>query len=702
MNRNNSLLLEIGSVCLASVAAMALDIRIADAAAKATYRSHPPMRPLPVAANREVVTGAKLFVDAARGDDAASGAEQAPWKTLRHALRQLKPRNTLYLRGGTYYEKVSLSRSGSEAAPITISSYPGELAVIDGGLREFLEKPETSWEPFQDGADGEYVSTKTYLNADDRRAPRQFLPGAWEPMWGIEEERPLALGHFADSMVPLHGYRLAVDLRSSNELWLGGKGDMRDTGFYCGPGLWFNRETGRIHIRLAPHRLEGLGDRAYRGETDPRRLPLVVAVGFGDDVLRISGVKHVRVRDITLRGATGSPMIHVYGSENVELDHLTVFGGFPGLLVNASKKLSVTHSAFRGLAAPWTGRAHMKYRGTASYQIVLQNNQPMNEEIEFAYCEFTDDHDFAFLRYVKNLRLHHCFVDNFNDDGLECGPKLRDHTIYIYQNRIGACLGVFQQHEIDKDESPRDHAAGSGVYVFRNVIDTRAGVPYSHPKEPDPSGSFLHAEGHLLGDHGSPVYPVMRFYHNTILRETPVFRGYFLFGLGSMGPQPTERDVFNNIFVERQGLPGPGFVALKEPGRLREGGNLLWGVEDGPSAKGDVFAKFRSSPLFAESRKIYEPGWTTHDRLADPKFISFPNNDSTPTDLRLQADSPAINSGLPIPVEWPDPLRDADQAQPDIGALPHGAESWSVGVDGRVSLFDGRIKQPDASEPPRK
>ena len=131
----------------------------------------------------------------------------------------------------------------------------------------------------------------------------------------------------------------------------------------------------------------------------------------------------MRLRDLVLRGATGSPMIHVYGCQNIDLDHLTVYGGFPGLLVNASKNVRVTNSAFRGLAAPWTSRAHMKYRGTASYQIVLQNNQPANEDIELANCEFTDDHDFAFLRYAKNLQFHHNLVENFNDDGLECGPN---------------------------------------------------------------------------------------------------------------------------------------------------------------------------------------------------------------------------------------------------------------------------------------
>ena len=650
------------------------------------WLTHPPMRPLPTANQRAVAPGPKRFVDASRGDDAARGDEAAPWKTLAHALRQLKPGDTLYLRGGVYYEHVALTRSGTAETPITIAGYPGELAIIDGGLREFAEQPETSWQPLADGAPGEFVSTRTYLAADARRVPGQFLPGAWEPMWGIEDERPLALGNFLDSMVPLHGYRLLVDLRSSNEFWRGGKKEMREEGLYCGPGLWLNRETGRIHVRLAHHQLPGLGENAYRGETDPRRIPMIVAVGFGEDIFRATGIQHVRIHDLVLRGATGSPIIHLYGCQTVELDGVTVYGGFPGLLINACKDIRVTNCAFRGLAAPWSSRAHMKYRGTASYQIVLRNDQPMNENIELGWTEFTDDHDFAFLRYATNLKFHHNFVENFNDDGLECGPKMRSHTIYVSQNRIGACLIPFAQHEIAKDESPAEHDPGSGVYIYRNVIDLRRGTYKAPPSEADPSGAFLHEEGHLVGDHGGPVWPVMRFYHNTALRRTPVFRDYFLFGLGAQGMRQTERDVFNNIFVQTDRVPGVGFAGITEPGNVREGGNILWGLAQGPMLTDDPFAKFRKTKLWDESKKHYSPGFTAHDRIVDPKFVRIAA-DSNAGDLRLNADSPAINSGMPIPVDWPDPLREVDSGEPDIGAIPVGAEVRGVGVHGRIPLF---------------
>ncbi|MCO6458355.1 MAG: hypothetical protein J5I93_23860 [Pirellulaceae bacterium] len=644
--------------------------------------THPPQRPLPQARPGQLTAGPAYYVDPSRGDDAGNGSLARPWRSLQHAVRQLNAGDTLYMRGGVYYEKVALTRSGTAEAPIVIAAYPGELPVLDGGLREFLESPASSWEPAPDGAEDEYVSTRSYPAADSRRAPYQFLPASWEPMWGLEDQRPLALGHFADSMVPLHGYRTLEDLRSSNELQPKNKQAGIDT-VYCGPGLWFNRETSRIHVRLAHHQLAGLGPRAYRGETDPRKLPLVVAVGFGDDVLRISGIQHVRLEGLVLRGATGSPMIHIYGSHHIQLDHLTVYGGFPGLLINASQQIGVTHSAFRGLAAPWSGRAHMKYRGTASYQIVLQNGQPVNEEIELAHCEFTDDHDFAFLRFARNLRFHHNFVDNFNDDGLECGAKLRWHTIHVHDNWIGACLGVFQQHEIDKDESPATHDPDSGVYVYRNVFDQRAGVYYGLPAEPDPSGAFLHHEGHLISDHGSPTYPVMRVYHNTFLRREPVFRDYFLFGLGAVSLRDTERDVFNNLFVQADRVPGTVILG-KLAGPLREGGNLLWGVNQGPLLPGDPFARLRGSPLFEDSRKYYAPGWTTNDRVADPRLVNLASDWTQPSDLRLAPGSPAIDAGQAIPEAWPDSQRELDQGPPDIGALPLGAALPRVGIDGRL------------------
>jgi hypothetical protein len=191
------------------------------------YASHGPPRPLPTASDRPMGEGPAKFVDAAKGNDAAAGTEVAPWKTVQHAVGQLKPGDTLYLRG-KFYEHVTVELQGTAALPITIRAYPEFQATIDGGLREFYESPATAWQEVKDGAKGEFVSTKTYPNLITRADTTNVL------------------GHFGDSLIPLQGCRFLGDLRSDNPYWNVDNKVGGESFVYCGPGLWFNRETERI------------------------------------------------------------------------------------------------------------------------------------------------------------------------------------------------------------------------------------------------------------------------------------------------------------------------------------------------------------------------------------------------------------------------------------------------------------------------
>lgn len=646
----------------------------------AADRSQPAMRPLPVASDRPMTEGRAWYVDAAKGSDAAVGSRERPWRTLKHSVRQLTPGDVLYLRGGTYYESVVLPKSGAAGKPMTIRSYPKELAVIDGGLREFHDSPATAWLPFAEGSKDEFVSAQSYPQFTSRPILTAFPAEGWEPFYGKEDERPLVLGHFADSMVPLHGYRTVNDLRDTSMLWDVDNKFQIDEGVYCGPGLWFNHETQRIHIRLAHTTLEGLGANAYRGETDPRKLPLCISGPYGNDVLRINGVSHIVVQDLVLRGASGSPLVNLYGSDDVTLDGVTLYGGAPGLLTNASSNVRLVNCAFRGLAAPWSSRASMKYRGTPSYQIITQRAAPQNRDWEIANCEFTDDHDGVWLRYVHNLKFHHNFVDNFNDDGIEVGARKRDHLLYIYQNLISRCQIAFTLHEMEKDESPATVDPGSGVYIARNVIDLRRGTFKAPPKEPDPSGSYLNGEIMLCSDHGGPTWPNYFFYHNTVLRSNPSWRGYYGFGMGGQATRNTQRRVINNIFVQITGIPGLSFASGPDDNFVD--GNLHWGRQDGPKYEGDFFKKANRGPAF---KKTPTPdGWMVHDQFADPKFNEFGEDPAAAFDIALRAESPAIDAGVEVPNDWFDPLREPDAAQPDIGAVPYASATWAVGIQGRI------------------
>lgn len=132
--------------------------------AQDVYRSHPPLRKAPPPAARIMAQGPALFVDAKNGNDADKGSKDSPWKTLRHAVNHLKAGDTLYLRGGTYYETLALRLVGTKEAPITLRSFPGEQAVLDGGMREFYETPADVWEPAPGAAPGEYRSKRPYAN----------------------------------------------------------------------------------------------------------------------------------------------------------------------------------------------------------------------------------------------------------------------------------------------------------------------------------------------------------------------------------------------------------------------------------------------------------------------------------------------------------------------------------------------------------
>lgn len=66
------------------------------------------------------------------GDDDNPGTFEQPFKTIKKAASIVNAGDIVYVRSGSYVEKVDLYRSGTEAARIRFSAYPGEIPVIDG------------------------------------------------------------------------------------------------------------------------------------------------------------------------------------------------------------------------------------------------------------------------------------------------------------------------------------------------------------------------------------------------------------------------------------------------------------------------------------------------------------------------------------------------------------------------------------------
>jgi hypothetical protein len=128
----------VGRTC--ETAATAPRGRITVAQAKAPDAAVPSPEPRPCAdppSGDDLSGGRQLFVSP-EGDDAGEGDLAHPWRTLDHAVDQLRPGDTLFLRGGTYREReVAIRARGEPGAPITIVNFAGEEVVIDGSFPEF-------------------------------------------------------------------------------------------------------------------------------------------------------------------------------------------------------------------------------------------------------------------------------------------------------------------------------------------------------------------------------------------------------------------------------------------------------------------------------------------------------------------------------------------------------------------------------------
>ena len=645
------------SLCLLIVACPGL------ALGQAQFASHPPLRSVPAISSRALPAGPTLFVDAVRGDDAQDGSLARPWKTIQRALQQLGAGDTLLLRGGVFRENVSISLAGRKDAPITIASYPGEQAVLDGGLAEFFNAPGDAWQPFEGGAPGEFSSVRRFPNIRS------------------------VVGSFGDSMVGLHSYYHARDLRAPHEHveLLPDKSDIQP--MYCGPGLWYDRTSGRLHARLAHTHLAGFDN--YQGETDPRRLPLVIAP-FRSVPLHLDRAEHLRLQDIVIRGG-GFDTILIDQSSDIEFDNVTIWCGTYGVRAKGAQRLRIVRCGFYGNSPPWNTRydaGFNSYPGRTQRDITRYNTHawlvpeangehdvycfPFNDDWEIAWCDFGDaGADGVYLGGV-NVNFHHNLVDNTTDDGLYLSPMyarldrlIGTATLHIHQNYFRRALTMFAYGGAEPKTTDR-------IFFYRNIVDLRAAVRTGRPATAD--GTVTSYAGKLTGDHGSPPWPTMFSYHNTIIAREPSRSADMGASQGATADRP--RRVFNNVFVHGGKLPP---ITVPATGDVQSDGNIFWKPDLVPNEAAAFLSTFRGSKAFEDSRRLYPPGFDAHSRAADPLLVHAASDAQRSDDFRLQPASPAVNAGVVLPEDWPDPLRPLDPGAPDIGALPLGIESLAVG-----------------------
>jgi len=650
-------------------------------------------------------------VDPAHGDDNASGDQTHAWRTIGHAMTQLAPGDTLNLRGGVYFENVFCAVVGTAEQPITIQSQPGERAVIDGSFSPFQLAPANAWIAVTDGTPGEYRSTQRFRNVH-----------------GV-------VGMFLNDAIPLNTYWQLPSLLTDNEL-----GDMDPNlkilarPVYCGAGVWHDRQTGYIHARFAPTNNNSPLARDYRGPTDPRTMPLVIA-SLHSVPLTIDRAMHVRWRNVEIRGG-GLDTIVLRNAMHVELDRIAVPCG--SIRATGSGHVQLTNSTVSGRIPPWVWRADSS-KGCASGNIadvvrltvpvLLELSNPssmstmprtvhndwqagrvegrramdadsddaampqmtharaMNHDWVIAHCEFTNGHDGVFIS-GKNMRFHHNLVADTQDDAIDFSwstPET-DDDVSIHQNVFRRTVTVFSSHNWGV------HRPRGNVSIYRNVIDLREPMAWMRPTGDKPQGVAREAMGFLM--HGADAarhIESARIYHNTFVGR--VINAYcFAHGtLNHVKPESTRR-VFNNIFVYLEQEPRTFISRSLEGQDLLANANLHWRVGGDQRATEAAMRQWREHALSTQAYERSGMRWEADSVVADPGFIAFSIDPSASNDYRIKSDSSAAGRGMVLPDDWHDPLRPDNGAAPDIGALPVGGQPLRVGVDGRY-LAGGTLVQ---------
>jgi parallel beta-helix repeat protein len=78
------------------------------------------------------------------GSNSNPGTLASPFLTVQKAVNTVGPGDTIYLRAGTYSESVHISVTGTSGGEITLTSYSGETATINGGSNMALYVTNTA------------------------------------------------------------------------------------------------------------------------------------------------------------------------------------------------------------------------------------------------------------------------------------------------------------------------------------------------------------------------------------------------------------------------------------------------------------------------------------------------------------------------------------------------------------------------------
>jgi hypothetical protein len=586
-----------------------------------------------------------------RGSDDNPGSLDRPWRTIAHAVSELGPGDTLFIREGTYLERPELSASGTADAPITIQSYPGERAVIDSGPAAFRATGNQDWE-LVDPAIGEYRSVREHPSGQVY-AYIDGVPG------------------YMNQRVGLVPYKSAEAFRATSDAYVD-----ESTPFYVGPGVLFDPDDRRIHIRLAKTADLRAAEARYGAVfdtdlPDPRRYAVILS--NAPSTLVVDGA-HLVVKDLTVHQAKDTIVLSP-DAHHVRFDGITAWTGDHAIQADGDgiHHVTVTRSRIYGDDPRWIFWSDMK-NPPAPADLLRSTSVNLaggthDWEISYSHLRGSGQDLISTNTDEERVAVHHNRLENCGDDALELEGTRDVGEVRVYENFISNCLVAVAPGQ----SSP---SFSGPLYVFRNVVVALRDPPVNRaPGVNDWNGGGRFGYEYLFKQHAGNTH----IYHNTL-----VLLNHAGDGINLVPAAPAGTYVANNLAVAVNGRVNGEYPT--GPGQIVNG-NLYWkvnGAEDGA-----LLSDYDSVPAFADATGLERDGvGEVAGRGTDPRFAGFrldvvstaesrwelrPRSEVfQPTDFLLRQGSPAIGAGIAIPSHprlghLPD-----TRSSRDIGALPYG------------------------------
>ncbi len=541
------------------------------------------------------------FVSATDGNDSNNGlSETNPWGTLKYAVSRLVAGDTLYVRGGSYYESyVEIQSIGTSIAPIIVKAYPGEQPILDGRKPEFIQTPNSAWEP-ADTTRNIYRSTNTFSDG-------------WMAYGFLEED-----GRYYHLVT----YKSYEALSSDTEFWT-------TTGYtYVGPGVYWNDIEKRIYVRLQRASEEAVYQ-TFNVPANPDPRQNILHIGLKERGLIFRNAEYIEIDGLDV--FVYEEPVRVFSGSHITFRNMELMVGQYGLQLEdpLGENYLIDSLTFHMHLPDWVSWTDMKSDAKPASWIKLTSMTIKGAHAEIRNSNFLGTHD-AIVAKGHDFYIHHNYMET-EDDATQIG--INSYNVEFAYNKV---LGPGPSHNGSDLINPFPGTS----YYHHNIIDASKPIFWAR-KDPTNTISSKYRnnpiKGHnIFGSHsgssdgeGDP----WKIYNNTLIGGSMVAyidHGYDEWRENSTG-EPHE--LYNNIILLIE-----DWIFFREPqvndaGEIFDG-NLYWRPDNSTNlffynldnglwkTNYNNLADFKASSDFVTSQSYYAPGWEANGIEADPQLDS--------------------------------------------------------------------------------